>query len=384
MENNKLIIGLTGSFASGCGEAASHLEKVGFKKLSLATKIKEIAAQEGIDPNRENLQNIGDDLRRDNKDDEEYNYLAKVISEQISASKAQKFVVKSFRHHHEVKYFNTRYTSFFLFNIDAPKDKRYERGTYSRKDIFDRDDDRDSGQGQPPHGQHVRLCVDSSDIVINNDSDLEILYKKIERYIELIKKPGKYPPLECEIAMADACLQSKRSGCLKRRVGAVITNNGQTVASGYNCTPIGVSSCIDLQFCYRDVTRVCPECGTKIQLILEKCNCCGRDVEKERMAELSKNLDLCRAIHAEERAILQSAKMGGGAPLQKSILYTTTFPCIMCAKKIIEVGIQEVWYIDPYPFSEARSLLLMSGTKLLKFEGVKSKSFENLYAKQPD
>jgi deoxycytidylate deaminase len=385
MASNKLIIGLTGSFASGCGEGASYLEKKGFEKFSLATKIKEVAEQKGVEPNRENLQNIGDDLRRENKDGEDYDYLARVVSEIIDASSAEKFVVKSFRHHHEVKFFRKKYPSFVLFNIDAPRDIRYGRvkEEYTREEIFDRDDDRDSGENQPEYGQRVRLCVDNSDIVINNDRELNDWHKKIDRYVELIYTPATYQPYEWEITMAAACLQSKKSGCLKRQVGAVITKNGHIIASGYNSTPGDGPTCIDLQNCYRDVTRVCPECGTKIQLILEKCNKCGYAVEKQRLAELHKNLDLCRAIHAEGRAILQSAKMGGGASLDKTTLYTTTFPCIMCAKKIVEVGIRQVWYIDPYPFREARSLLLNEGKELSKFEGVKSKAFDKLYAKQP-
>lgn len=381
MAGNKLIIGLTGSLASGCGESASYLEKKGFEKLSLATKIKDVAKERKVEPSRENLQDIGDDLRRENKDDEDYNYLAKVVSEQIEESSAEKFVVKSFRHPHEIKYFRNKYPSFFPFNIDAPRNTRYERvkDLYTREENFDRDDERDSGESQAPHGQHVSLCVDNSDIVINNLGDLEELYTKIDRYEKLIYKPGKYPPLEPEIAMADACLQSTKSGCLKRRVGAVVTKNGQIIASGYNSAPVKVSTCIDLQYCYRDVSRRCHRCGAKIQLILEKCNCCENVIDKRRVAELEKNLDLCRAIHAEERAILQWPKIGGGISFEGTILYTTTFPCIMCAKKIIEVGIGKVYYIDPYPFREARSLLLGADVTLSKFEGVKSKAFHNLY-----
>ena len=67
MAGNKLIIVLTGSLASGCGESAIYLEKKGFEKLSLATKIKEVAKERKVEPSRENLQDIGDDLRRATK-----------------------------------------------------------------------------------------------------------------------------------------------------------------------------------------------------------------------------------------------------------------------------------------------------------------------------
>ena len=228
---------------------------------------------------------------------------------------------------------------------------------------------------------NVRLCVDKSDIVINNNKDKKNLYVIIDRYIDLIEEPGKYSPLDHEVAMAQAWMESTKTGCLKRSVGAVIRKDENTIATGYNSTPMGLIHCKSLQYCYRDDIRKCPDCGTKIQLILEKCNHCeNKIIEKQRIAEIGKNLDLCRAIHAEERAIIQLAKRGGTS-IGDNILYTTTFPCILCAKKIIEVEIiKEVWYIEPYPYREARDLLLKAKIGLKKFKGVKSKAFYNLYS----
>ena len=103
-------------------------------------------------------------------------------------------------------------------------------------------------------GKNLGAYGEGGAVITNNEE----LYKKIDRYEKLIYEPGKYPPLEPEIAMADAYLQSTKSGCLKRRVGAVVTKNGQIIASGYNSAPVKVSTCIDLQYCYRDVSRRCP------------------------------------------------------------------------------------------------------------------------------
>ncbi len=377
--SNGLIIGLTGSFNSGCGTAANYLETKGFKQLSLTTKIKEEAEKRGlISPDRENLQDIGDDLRKNHGCD----YLAKEVAKKIDASSDKKFVVKSFRSNFEVKYFRDKYPSFILLNIDAERNIRYGRKEYTSEEIFDRADERDSGKGQPEYGQHVRLCVDRSDIVINNNEDEKKLYNRINRYIELIESPGKYPPLDCEINMANACRQSMKTGCLKRAVGAVITKGSSQIASGYNSTPENISTCLTLSSCYRNDSRKCPKCNIEIQLILEKCINCKTEIGKDKISELNKNLDLCRAIHAEERAILQGAKIGGGISLKGTTLYTTTFPCILCAKKIVEVGIEKVFYIEPYPFREAKKLLIEAGITLQKFEGAKSRIFDDLYTKQ--
>lgn len=378
IEKNRLIIGLTGSFASGCGTVAKYLKSNGFEQLSLTTEVKRVAKEEGHDFTRENLQNIGDKLRNEKG----YSYLAEIVSGEIDKfSSGTRFVVKSFRNHYEVDYFRKKYTSFYLFSTDAERDIRYKRGKYSHPEIFDRDDERDSGEEQSECGQHVRLCVDRSDIVINNNEDEDSLYKKVDRYIDLINHPGKLSPVDLEINMAHACRESMKTGCLKRAVGAVIINKDKSfIANGYNGTPKKITPCKKLSVCYRDQSRKCPKCGAGIQLILEKCNNCKNKIGKQRLVELEKNLDLCRAIHAEERAILQGVKPGGhGVSLEGSTLYTTTFPCILCAKKIIEVGINAVVYIDPYPFRDAKELLLKAKTKLSKFEGVKSRALDELY-----
>ena len=69
----------------------------------------------------------------------------------------------------------------------------------------------------------------------------------------------------------------------------------------------------------------------------------------------------------------------GGVNLHNSVLYTTTFPCLLCAKKIVTVGIKKVIYIEPYPMKEARELLENCQIELIKFEGVKSSAFYKLF-----
>lgn len=55
------------------------------------------------------------------------------------------------------------------------------------------------------------------------------------------------------------------------------------------------------------------------------------------------NESCVRTIHAEENAILNAT-----FPLESSTIYTTTFPCYNCAKRIISVGIKKVVYQHEY------------------------------------
>ena len=56
----------------------------------------------------------------------------------------------------------------------------------------------------------------------------------------------------------------------------------------------------------------------------------------------------------EENAIVNLARNGRSVPLEECVLYTTTYPCRMCANKIANVGIKQVVYLEPYPDQRAK------------------------------
>ncbi len=70
-----------------------------------------------------------------------------------------------------------------------------------------------------------------------------------------------------------------------------------------------------------------------------------------------------RALHAEENTFLQISKYGG-AKMQGGKLFTTASPCELCAKKAYQLGIKEIYYIDPYP-GISKSHILTFGKKVL-------------------
>jgi deoxycytidylate deaminase len=65
-------------------------------------------------------------------------------------------------------------------------------------------------------------------------------------------------------------------------------------------------------------------------------------------------LEFGRDIHAEMSAICDAARKG--LPIAKGTLYSTTFPCHMCAKHIVAAGVIRVVYLEPYPKSYAQEL----------------------------
>ena len=75
---------------------------------------------------------------------------------------------------------------------------------------------------------------------------------------------------------------------------------------------------------------------------------------------------MCYAIHAEQNAIIQAAKLG--VSIQDATLYCTHQPCVICAKMIVNSGISRVVYREGYPDDFARQMLLEGGVKLERYE----------------
>lgn len=128
-----------------------------------------------------------------------------------------------------------------------------------------------------------------------------------------------------EYFMEMAVLISKRSTCLRRRVGAVIVKDKRVLSTGYNGSPKGTRHCEELG-CIREQMKI--PSGTRHEL--------------------------CRGVHAEQNAIIQAAYFG--VSVKDSTIYTTTFPCSMCAKILINAGVKEVVYTEGYEDDMSKKL----------------------------
>lgn len=131
-------------------------------------------------------------------------------------------------------------------------------------------------------------------------------------------------------------LASRRSNCMKRRVGCVIAKDHRVVATGYNGTPRGVANCNQ-----------------------GGCQRCNGNAERGSL------LDTCLCLHAEENALLEA---GRDRIESSSTLYCTTCPCIGCAKKIVQSGIKRVVYSEQYRMDDMTATLFGScGISLVRF-----------------
>ena len=406
-----MILGLTGSFGSGCSTIRDYLSTdEGFAPISLSNVVrKEVTKTMGAgwleaqskQATRQILQDKGDELRKSNP-----YYLVDSILDDIDKSEDSDVVVDSIRNDKEVERLRQRFPGFWLLAVDAFRETRWTRckNDYDGNQAqFDQDDIRDIGEEEPPYGQKVRDCVHLADIVIfnnsqcNHKSEWNELFSKIADYLQLIHEPGFRRPFPSESFMTQAYVASLSSSCTRRQVGAVVVSmsNSEIVSSGFNDVPSGQPKCRDLGgdgYCYRhDMIRLglqrmkfCPQCGNNIAVDSKAetrwiCPICKLKLLDGYMP--GRMLDLCRALHAEEDAILQAAKLGS-VSLKSCILYTTTFPCPLCAKMIVDVGIRKIVYVEPYPMPQAIEILQKaqpSAVEMEKYEGVQGRAFYKLF-----
>ena len=132
-------------------------------------------------------------------------------------------------------------------------------------------------------------------------------------------------------------LVGSRSTCRRRMVGALLVKDKQIISTGYNGAARGTRDCLELG-CLRDQLGI--ESGTRHEI--------------------------CRAVHAEQNAIIQAARYG--IPTFGSILYLTINPCFICAKMIVNAGISKVVFEGNYSDVTGIDFLKSAGVEVVVYE----------------
>lgn len=140
-----------------------------------------------------------------------------------------------------------------------------------------------------------------------------------------------------EYFMKIAEIVKTRSTCLRRQVGAVIVKDKRIITTGYNGAPSRIKECTEIGECKRQVMNI----------------------------PSGQRHELCRALHAEQNAIIQAAMLG--ISTKGATLYVTLQPCIICAKMAINAGIEKIVYKGEYPDEFSLEMLNEAGIELVKF-----------------
>jgi dCMP deaminase len=140
-----------------------------------------------------------------------------------------------------------------------------------------------------------------------------------------------------EYFMKIAMLVSERSTCHRHHVGSVLVKDRRILSSGYNGAAAKVKDCLELG-CLRDELKI--PSGTRHEI--------------------------CRAIHAEQNAIIQAGFHGTST--RGSTLYCTHSPCILCAKMIVNAGIVKVIYTGDYADDSFKKLFKEAGVEIVNMK----------------
>ena len=142
----------------------------------------------------------------------------------------------------------------------------------------------------------------------------------------------RFMELTQKVAEWSSCYQENR------HVGAIIVRDKRVLTTGYNGAPSGVKSCVEKGECLRKKLGIPSETRH----------------------------ELCYAVHAEQNAIAQAAKLG--IVLEGATLYCTHQPCVICAKMIINSGIKRIIYKEGYPDEFSLQLLKEAGVETIQFD----------------
>lgn len=396
---NPHIIGLTGSFGSGCSYIKDNiLVPAGYKKYSLSEVLKELfekkTGKDAADVPRKELQDYGDKVRSEKGEGFFTEEIIRRIEAEHDKKPKYKFVIDSIRNPAEILTFRQYSWNFFLFGVYAEKEERWKRVTdkYQGDRVqFDKDDDNDTGNENHSYGQRVGDCFSEADIVFENgdsfaavgNDDFKRFKDQVKQYISLVSFPlsRQSPIREEEALMAMAYSIGQRSSCMQRKVGAIIVDPlGNVISSGYNEVPPGETPCEGLHTkCYRK--KVFEDFFADLKSRIPQVESHENELEKDFRKHF-KILDYCRSLHAEENAIVNLARNGNSVPLDKCTIYSTTYPCRMCANKILQAGIKNIVYVEPYPDPEAKLIIERSGANAEFFRGVTYKAYFRLYGEQ--
>jgi len=334
--------------------------------------------------------------------------------------------IDAIRNPYEAYYLRDKYREFYLVSVNTEdKDRIIRLKNLDQEQLESLDSmeyPTDYEAGRIFYQQSIKECLQISDIHLYNPTTTNQTYEKLTtdlvRYVTLMLHPGLITPTSIERCMQVAFNAKLNSGCLSRQVGAAITDEQFYIkAIGWNEVPQGQVSCglrsLENYFSDRDdntfsqfeldnqpfkralknvhlkykktILANQEENGISSDINVDKYNLsyCFKDIFNA--IKNDKNQVYTRSLHAEENAFLQASKFGGQG-IKGGNLFVTASPCELCSKKAYQLGIKNIYYIDPYPGIAAAHILSLdhktTNPKMNIFYGAIGNAYVSLYSQR--
>jgi cytidine deaminase len=304
------------------------------------------------------------------------------------------YILRSLKHPQEVTMLRNIYgRGFYAISVYAPRDVRVDslttriaksrstRKAEGARAEAERLIERDELEELTPLGQDVRDAFPLADFFVDG-RDKAQFEPHLKRFVELVFSHPFHTPTRDEYGMYHAKATALRSADLGRQVGAAIaSSDGDIVAVGCNevpkskgglywagDSPDGRDFLRPVESTIEQREQILGELIGRLKdmkwlssslrarraesLVHELVH--GRARGKLKGTQVFSLLEFGRTVHAEMAALMDASRRG--VSVKSGTLFSTTFPCHLCARHIIAAGIERVVYIEPYPKSKAREL----------------------------
>jgi len=187
-----IIIGITGSIGAGKGTVVEHLKiNKNFKHFSARALIAEEIKRRGMEVDRDSLTLVSNDLR-------EKNSPSFLIEELYRRAKkeGENCIIESIRTLGEIEALRN-IGHFHLLAVNADLPIRYQRilarGSSTDNVSFETfvEQNEREANATDPHKQNISACIKQADFVLDNNKNVDHLYKQIEEVFEEIKVEEK-------------------------------------------------------------------------------------------------------------------------------------------------------------------------------------------------
>lgn len=297
--------------------------------------------------------------------------------QRLAAQEKVAFIIDQLKRPEEVSLLRQVYKElFYLCAVVETRPNRQQNleGAGAREKEAEKLMDIDKRETDSKWGQQVQKTVLEADYFHNNNNIEKVeIRRQLKRFVDLIHGQNGIAPTREEFGMYQAHTASLGSLCLSRQVGAaILDSDGNLLSVGRNDVPKyggGLYENTDIQEednrCVHYGDRVChndkhkailrDEIKGAVNDILNDDSLTDQVIKAIENSKIKNIVEYSRSIHAEMDAIISLSRKG--VKLERgSTLYSTTFPCHMCARHIITSGIQKVIYIEPYEKSLAIDL----------------------------
>lgn len=368
------------------------------KELGVPSDRKDLSTSQG-------LQDLGDQMRAEG----DFAVVARYAMQSIRLSRAKAqgiedpgdspvppdgmrraYIIDSIRHPAEVELMRRVYgAAFVLIGVVCESTVRLKRlvekysnaGNDAARKFMERD-----AKAKEKYGQRVSDAFHMADFFIDNTADRYldgdsspnpewVTNEQLSRLLRIVTHAAVERPAITETAMHQAYGASLRSACLSRQVGAALIDaKGNVIATGTNEVPKPGGGVYGESFeeheedhrcAYRLSGKYCSNTREQNKIIddifeeLPELRSLDAILRNRRKTELRSSrvgdlIEFSRAVHAEMDALFSAARKG--VTTLGTRLFVTTFPCHSCARGIITAGVDEVYFIEPYPKSLAVDL----------------------------